>query len=120
MSLRDSAARDSVTRDSALRDSAAQESATDDAGERKRLRSVASDLQGALPLMLRALEGAIASSEQARISDVLSHLSNVAATQPRLFKSVLAVVTDGLGQLASGELLQPDQRIACVELLITL
>jgi hypothetical protein len=105
---------------SLLASCAAQEKEAPNAAERKRLRAVATDLQGALPAMLRVLEVAVGAADASRVADVLAHLSAVAASQPRLFKPVLAVVVEGMAQLASGTLLEADSRIACAELLITL
>ena len=51
---------------------------------------------------------------------MLESLGTVAAAQPRLFKSVLPVVTEGLCQLASTASLPVDARMSCVELLLTL
>ena len=103
-----------------LTSAADQEGSADSAGERKKFKAVANDLQAALPPMLHVLELAVGASDPDRITDVLSHLSSVAAAQPRLFKAVLPVVVEGLGQLATGDMLEPDARISCAELLITL
>ena len=99
---------------------AAQEKDADTAAERKKFKAVATDLQPALPAMLRTLEVAVGAGQPERISEVLSYLSAVAAAQPRLFKPVLPMVVEGMAQLGAGSLLDGDARIACAELLLTL
>ena len=99
---------------------AAQEQDEKSSAERKKLRAVADSLQSALPSVLRVLELAVGANDSTRIGEVLSHLSTVAMAQPRLFKPVLAVVVEGMAQLAAGGALESDERLACAELLVTL
>ena len=99
---------------------AEQESTAETGAEKKQLKAVATELAAALPPMLGCLEAAVTSSDPARVSSVLESLGTVAAAQPRLFKSVLPVVTEGLCQLASTASLPVDARMSCVELLLTL
>lgn len=99
---------------------AAQEKEADSAAERKKYKTVAADLQTSLPPMLHVLEVAVGAQDADRISEVLSYLSSVAASQPRLFKQVLPMVVEGMAQLGSGALLDADSRVACAELLLTL
>lgn len=70
--------------------------------------------------MLSVLEAAVSAADPTRITTVLESLSQVAAAQPRLFKGVLPVVVDGMGQLATSAALQLEARISCAELLLTL
>ena len=99
---------------------AEQEQTADSATERKALKAIATDLQGALPPMLGCLEAAVASADPARVTSVLEGLATVAGAQPRLFKGVLPVVVEGMVQLSTGATLQLEARISCVELLLTL
>ena len=99
---------------------AEQERDADDAAEKKRLKAVASDLEGSLPPMLSVLQAAVNAADPARITAVMESLSAVASAQPRLFKPVLQPVVDGMAQLAVSAELQFEARISCAELLLTL
>lgn len=91
-----------------------------DRAERKQYKAVAGSLQGALPAMLGVLEQAINSAQPEQIETVLASLSEVAASQPKLFKAVLPQVVEGMAQLAGRGDFTPAARMQCAELLLTL
>ena len=66
------------------------------------------------------LESAINAAQPGRVTSVLSSLAEVATSQPKLFKPVLPQVVEGMSHLAANAGLEPEARLSCVELLLTL
>ena len=87
--------------------------------EKKQIKAIAGSLQSALPQMLGCVEQAVNSSDATRLSEVLDNLVEIGNTQPKLFKSVLPQVVEGMSQLAQKNL-PVDVRIGCIELLLSI
>eukprot|EP00310_Coccolithus_braarudii_P017097 CAMPEP_0183335620 /NCGR_PEP_ID=MMETSP0164_2-20130417/3864_1 /TAXON_ID=221442 /ORGANISM="Coccolithus pelagicus ssp braarudi, Strain PLY182g" /LENGTH=969 /DNA_ID=CAMNT_0025505013 /DNA_START=25 /DNA_END=2930 /DNA_ORIENTATION=- len=86
---------------------------------RKAYRAIGQSLGEALPLALGALEGALQTGGT-DVTTALESLSEVAENQPRLFRPVLPQVLEGMASLALSAQLLATQRIAAIEVLVTL